>query len=118
MRHLLAALCLTCVACAAAGPVAGPPPDPPPANPWSEPTRTALAPHCGSCHRSDLATAVPGALEVFDLIQEPWYVIMSDEQLTALARRARAGPFTDAEKDMIDRFVACARGGSCAETND
>src|SRR5262245_16082932 len=34
--------------------------------------RQALMAPCGKCHRSDLPTAVPGALAMFDLMQEAW----------------------------------------------
>src|SRR5262245_61582718 len=37
------------------------------ANPWLDPAREVLVPHCGSCHRGDLPTALPNALAIFDL---------------------------------------------------
>jgi mono/diheme cytochrome c family protein len=52
-------------------------------------TRDLLAARCGKCHRSDLPTAVPGALAVFDLTEELWYTRLSPEQTDRLLARLR-----------------------------
>ena len=88
-------------------------------NPWGQPAREVLIQHCGRCHRSDLPTALPRALAVFDLSEDLWFGRMTDRQLEELGRRVRVGgAVADSDKDLVERFVGCALGGSCenAET--
>lgn len=83
-------------------------------NPWSDLTRDVLSPRCGRCHRGDLPTAVPGALAIFDLTEEPWYARLHDEQFDGLLRRIRGSedlPASDAE--AVEKFVRCAREHDC-----
>ena len=87
-----------------------------PPNPWSEFTRDLLAAHCGNCHRRDLPTAVPGALAVFDLLDNPWYGRLRDDQYSELLVRVRSiDNLPPADLETVVRFVGCARGGSCKQ---
>jgi hypothetical protein len=65
------------------------PPQVAPAGEGAALTRDLLAARCGTCHRSDLPTAVPGALAVFDLTEELWYTRISPEQADRLLARLR-----------------------------
>jgi hypothetical protein len=84
------------------------------ANPWSDAAREVLVQHCGRCHRGDLATAVPGALAVFDLLEDPWHGRLSAEQLDGLLLRVRRiEGLADVDAAAVERFVRCARDGAC-----
>jgi hypothetical protein len=83
-------------------------------NPWSEKVRSMLVIPCGSCHRSTLPTAVPGALLVFDLDKPVWHRPMSGDQAQELRRRAEKLESIDAfDRDDLARFVNCRTGGDC-----
>jgi hypothetical protein len=83
-------------------------------NPWADAVRGMLLEPCGSCHLPGLATSKPMALLVFDLDENPWYGRMSDEQLGQLGRRiGGSGRIDPLDEILVERFVACARGGSC-----
>ena len=45
--------------------------------------------HCGSCHRSDRATANPKALAVFDLTREGWLTGMTVTQVGTAIKRMK-----------------------------
>src|SRR5262245_25020220 len=45
--------------------------------------------HCGECHRSDLPTAKPKALAVFDLTHEDWLAKMTKSQVEAAILRMK-----------------------------
>ena len=85
----------------------------PPADAASDQARDALVPSCGSCHRSDLPTAKPGALAVFDLTKDPWWATIQDEQYDALLRRvAGSSGISDDDKRAVETFVAAIRRAS------
>ena len=77
-----------------------PAPPTPAAPDRADAARDVLVYHCGRCHRSDLPTAVPGALAVFDLTEDLWYRNVSGEQLDSVLGRLRA------EKDLDPRDLA------------
>ena len=78
---------------------------------WSDAARDVLAQYCGECHRGDLPTAVPRALAVFDLLEDPWYGRLAPKQFDGILLRVRGtntiGP---RDADTVERFVRCARG--------
>jgi mono/diheme cytochrome c family protein len=75
--------------------------------------RDALVPTCGSCHRSDLPTAKPNALAVFDLTKDPWWATIKDDQYDALLRRVRGtSGIADEDREAIETFVAAIRPSS------
>jgi hypothetical protein len=77
---------------------------------WSEPARDALVPACGSCHRSDLPTAKPGALAVFDLTKDPWWVTIKEEEYEGLLKRVRgSSDIPEDGKAAVESFVAATR---------
>ena len=88
-------------------------------NPWSDAARDVLAQHCGNCHRGDLPTAVPGALAVFDLLENPWYGRLTPKQLDSILLRVRGTTAMDpADVHTAERFVRCAREGACERHDD
>ena len=104
----------------AATPSAAPGPevrkDPPPSsrNPWSDLARETLMRQCGRCHRRDLPTAVPAALTVFDLLDNPWDSRLRVDQLYLLLVRVRAvDNLPPPELEAVEKFVRCARDGAC-----
>jgi len=87
------------------------------ANRWAEPTRGLLAQHCGRCHLPDLPTSVPRALAIFNLTDEPWYGHLEHDQYDGLVRRlGSVRELSDADRALVDHFVACARDGVCPTT--
>jgi mono/diheme cytochrome c family protein len=62
-----------------------------------EQVRQVLLDNCRECHTKGLATALPGALQVYDLTVSDWSARMSDGQLHALEGRLREpfGPTLD-----------------------
>jgi len=83
-------------------------------NPWSDAARDVLAQHCGQCHRGDLPTAVPGALAVFDLLDDPWYERLAPKQFDGILMRIRGTTAIDpVDKNTVEHFVRCARDGAC-----
>jgi len=81
-----------------------------PATAASEHARDALVPACGTCHRSDLPTAKPGALAVFDLTKDPWWITIKDEQYDGLLRRVKgSSEIADDDKAAVETFVAAIR---------
>ena len=71
-----------------------------PAYRWSEPARDALVPSCGNCHRSDLQTAKPAALAIFDLSKDVWWATLSADHDAALLMRVR-GTKSIADEDRL-----------------
>lgn len=65
------------------------PPEGAPAAEGAALTRDLLVARCGQCHRSDLPSAVPKALAVFDLTEDLWYARLSGEQTDRLLGRLR-----------------------------
>jgi hypothetical protein len=100
---LLGAASLAAIGCAGGVRVADPPPD------RTAEARDVLVYHCGHCHRSDLPTALPGALAVFDLSDDLWYRGLSPEQRESALGRLRAKPDLD-PRDLatMEAFVAAA----------
>jgi hypothetical protein len=97
-------------ACAAGRPPAPHAPPPPIPQPVSDHARDALVPTCGSCHRSDLPTAKPGALAVFDLTKDPWWVTPEPDHLDGLLRRVKgSSDIPDDDKAAVETFVAAIR---------
>lgn len=75
-------------------------------DPLSTMARDALVPACGTCHRSDLPTAVPGALAVFDLTRDDWWLTIRPEQYDGLLSRARgSNSIPEEDKTAIETFV-------------
>lgn len=84
-------------------------------NPWRAPAREVLVHHCGSCHRGDLPTAVPRALQVFDLTRQAWDERMLAPQYDALLTRARESTALGSDEvASIEAFVRCALDADCA----
>jgi hypothetical protein len=72
--------------------------------------RDVLVHHCGRCHRSDLPTALPGALAVFDLTDDLWYAGLSQEQLDSALRRLRNLEDLDPrDLAVMEAFVTSAK---------
>jgi len=83
-------------------------------NPWSEPAREVLVQYCGRCHRSDLDTALKGALAVYDLTRPIWYANLRPDQYDGILERVHeASAIGPEDVATIEAFVACARGGDC-----
>lgn len=83
-------------------------------NRWAEPTRGILAQQCGSCHLPNLATSSKGALGVFNLAEDPWYVRLTHEQYDALLRRTRGTrEINETDRETVESFVRCARDRDC-----
>ena len=73
---------------------------------WSEQARDALVPTCGTCHRSDLPTAKPGALAIFDLTKEVWWATLGEEHDAGLLRRVRGSTsIPDEDKLAVESFI-------------
>ena len=82
-----------------------------PAPPAVSPTagaRDVLVHHCGTCHRSDLPTAVPGALAVFDLSNDLWYRSFSPERAERALDRLRAKDVDPRDLATMEAFVNAA----------
>jgi mono/diheme cytochrome c family protein len=89
------------------------PPPPKMTNEIADHARDALVPTCGSCHRSDLPTAKPNALAVFDLTKDPWWATIKDDQYDALLKRvAGTSGIADEDRAAIETFVAAIRPAS------
>jgi hypothetical protein len=103
----LLAICLVAASCA---PAARPPAPAPAALPLAEAARDVLVYHCGRCHRSDLPTALPGALAVFDLTDAFWYRGLGAEQRESALLRLRSTDDLD-PRDLatMEAFVASAK---------
>jgi mono/diheme cytochrome c family protein len=72
--------------------------------------RDALVPACGSCHRSDLPSAKPAALAVFDLTKDPWWATINADQYESLLHRVRGTrDMTDEDRAAVETFVAAIR---------
>lgn len=72
--------------------------------------RDALVPVCGGCHRSDLPSAKPGALAIFDLTKDSWWETIKAEQFDGLLRRVRgSSDITDEDKASVEDFVTAIR---------
>jgi mono/diheme cytochrome c family protein len=103
----LLGLCLLAASCV---PAARAPARPPTVPAQAEAARDVLVYHCGRCHRSDLPTAIPGALAVFDLTDDLWYRGLGAEQLESALRRLRSKDDLD-PRDLatMEAFVASAK---------
>ena len=83
-------------------------------NTWSDAARDILVRHCGECHRGDLPTAVPGALAVFDVLEDPWYGRLAPKQFDGVLLRIRGTRAIDpVDADTMEQFVRCARDAAC-----
>ena len=79
----------------------------------SDRARDALVPTCGSCHRSDLPTAKPGALAIFDLTRDAWWVTIEDDEYDSLLGRVKGSKeIPDEDKTAVADFVAAIRRSS------
>jgi|RhiMethySRZTD1v2_1073278.scaffolds.fasta_scaffold41858_4 hypothetical protein len=85
---------------------------------WSEPARDALVPACGSCHRSDLPTAKPGALAIFDLSKDVWWEGLSADHDAGFLMRVR-GTKSIEEQDRlaVEAFLEELRHGAPVESS-
>jgi hypothetical protein len=105
-------IAITCLLGAGCTPGArGIPAPPTPAAPdRADAARDVLVHHCGRCHRSDLPSAVPGALAVFDLTEDLWYRNVTGEQFDSVLHRLRAEKDID-PRDLatMEAFVASAK---------
>lgn len=103
----LLGLCLLAASCV---PAARPATRAPAVPTQVEAARDILVYHCGRCHRSDLPTALPGALAVFDLDDDLWYRGLGPEQLDSALRRLRSKDDVDS-RDLatMEAFVASAK---------
>ena len=73
---------------------------------WSEQARDALVPTCGTCHRSDLPTAKPGALAIFDLTKDVWWATLTEEHDAGLLRRVKgSSAIPDEDKHAVEAFL-------------
>ena len=103
----------------AIAPSAPPPPSSPPPSTTAAlapaPAQAAFEHHCGECHRSDLPTAKPAALAIFDLTQGGWPTRMTEHQLEAATRRMKGVKASDEERraalSLIDAELARRTGG-------
>ena len=87
---------------------AGREPAPPPTQ--TAAARDVLVHHCGSCHRSDLPTARPGALAIFDLTDDLWYAGLRQDQLDSALRRLQNLEGIDPrDLAVMEAFVATAK---------
>lgn len=69
-----------------------------------------LAQHCVPCHDSTDPEAKPAALQVFDLQQPQWWLLMSDPQLdVARERLEQLEAATDDDRRKLDAFLAARR---------
>jgi len=83
-------------------------------NRWAEPTRGILAQHCGQCHLPNLKTSVPRALNVFNLIEEPWYGRLTHDQLDSVLLRVHSvKELPESDRSIVEAFVLCARDRVC-----
>ncbi|HET9299268.1 MAG TPA: hypothetical protein VFO11_04940 [Candidatus Polarisedimenticolaceae bacterium] len=103
----LLGLCLLAASCV---PAARPATRSPAVPTQVEAARDVLVYHCGRCHRSDLPTALPGALAVFDLTDDLWYRGLGPEQLDSALRRLQSKDDVDS-RDLatMEAFVASAK---------
>jgi mono/diheme cytochrome c family protein len=69
-----------------------------------------LAQHCSPCHDSTDPGAQPAALQVFDVEQPRWWILMSDAQLEeARLRVQELEAATDDDRRKLDAFAAARR---------
>jgi hypothetical protein len=71
-----------------------------------EEARALLERHCGECHVGTRPTARPGALAVFDLVQQDWSARMSVQQLSALERRIAGKDLAQRQRAQLHEYVA------------
>ena len=65
-----------------------------------------------------LFRSVPRALAVFDLTEEPWYGRLKPDQYGDLLARLRSvREMTDYDREVVDRFVRCARDHDCPKAD-
>lgn len=65
--------------------------------------REIIRPQCGSCHTSTLASARPGAVQVFDLVKADWSAGMSSAQLEKF--RSRLARLDHSKRQRVEEFV-------------
>jgi hypothetical protein len=88
------------------------PPEPPlEPDPSKNPPRAALDRRCGKCHRSDLESAIPAALAIFDLVPTSWETRVTDDHLRGM-RKQMDGSFwaTAEEKAAVSAFIEAELG--------
>jgi hypothetical protein len=59
---------------------------------------------CDKCHDSSVAAENPGALAVYDLVEEAWPARMKDAQLPKLLKRLKSAPAAD--REIVRKLVA------------
>jgi hypothetical protein len=67
--------------------------------------RTILGKYCGKCHDSDLATAKPAALAIFDLKDKTWFVRLTNSQLSHIFGRMDSFRVPAPEQTRLRAFV-------------
>jgi hypothetical protein len=84
----------------------------------AETTLKVLTEHCGKCHQSSLSTAVPKALEIFDLDKKPWHISVSDKHLESISKRinTKSGVF-ESDRTAVLEFITEVRKRN-NKTND
>lgn len=83
---------------------------PAPANP-AGPALALVQQHCGKCHDGALASAVPGALAVFNLAEDPWHARMDAGRWDQFLGRFRGMNQLSAEqRAQIEAMVRGLRG--------
>ncbi len=85
-------------------------PAPAPAKP-ADPALALVQQHCGKCHDGALASAVPGALAVFNLAEDPWQARMDARRWDQFLGRFRGMNQVSAEeRAQIEAMVRGMRG--------
>ena len=70
-----------------------------------EEARALLERHCGECHVGTRPTARPGALAVFDLVEQEWSARMSAQQLSSLERRIAGKGLAERQRAHLHEYV-------------
>jgi hypothetical protein len=65
---------------------------------------------CGECHRSDLETAVPAALAVFDLWDPEWLVRLDDAALASMMTRLEDQGVAPEDQASVRAAIAEVQG--------
>lgn len=69
---------------------------------------------CAGCHTGSLASAKPGALAIFDLDDEPWYLKFETEHHPGFTRRIKEeSVIPEADKKVLLKFIDCQEGRDC-----
>jgi hypothetical protein len=76
----------------------------------AETTLRVLKENCGKCHQSTLSTAVPKALEIFDLDKKSWHSSVAEKYLESISKRISANSkISEADRTAVQEFIAHLR---------